>query len=331
MVAWCFSVHSSSALCVLGVARLISSARTTWAMIGPGRNSNSWVFWLKIERPVTSEGSRSGVNWMRRKVQPMLLLRALASMVLPTPGTSSMRMWPSHSKATRAMRTSACLPTMTCSTLATTRSAGSWTFFTSAAPLWASREAGCSLTHNTAGCYRPVQPASARSALPADQLEPLGHDLASDRGCQGRSATAALDDDRHRDRRRRSLLCGCEADEPRVWRQAGAPLRGAGLAGGRDAAESVQGDCALPGIDAANRALHRIDHERPHLGCDRRRDSRLAPAAAIGLEHHRGRSVRRADRVNSEVPHHVGTRHDPIIGAGGRNERHLHRRDLHGR
>ena len=38
---------------------------TTWAMIGPGRNSNSAVFWLKIERPVTSDGSRSGVNWMR--------------------------------------------------------------------------------------------------------------------------------------------------------------------------------------------------------------------------------------------------------------------------
>ena len=31
---------------VLGVARLISSARTTWLMIGPGRNSNSCVFWL---------------------------------------------------------------------------------------------------------------------------------------------------------------------------------------------------------------------------------------------------------------------------------------------
>jgi hypothetical protein len=29
-------------------------------MIGPGRNSNSDVFWLKIDRPVTSDGSRSG-------------------------------------------------------------------------------------------------------------------------------------------------------------------------------------------------------------------------------------------------------------------------------
>ena len=85
-------MHSRRALWVLGVARLISSASTTWAMIGPGRNSNSWVFWLKIESPVTSDGSRSGVNWMRRKVHPTLRLMALASIVLPTPGTSSMRM-----------------------------------------------------------------------------------------------------------------------------------------------------------------------------------------------------------------------------------------------
>ena len=41
IVACRSSMHSSSALCVFGVARLISSARTTWAMIGPGRNSNS--------------------------------------------------------------------------------------------------------------------------------------------------------------------------------------------------------------------------------------------------------------------------------------------------
>ena len=46
IVDWRSSMHSSSALCVLGVARLISSARTTWLMIGPGRNSNSCVFWL---------------------------------------------------------------------------------------------------------------------------------------------------------------------------------------------------------------------------------------------------------------------------------------------
>ena len=38
---------SNNALWVRGVALLISSANTIWDMIGPGRNSNSWVFWLK--------------------------------------------------------------------------------------------------------------------------------------------------------------------------------------------------------------------------------------------------------------------------------------------
>ena len=46
IVACRSSMHSSSELCVFGVARLISSASTTWLMIGPGRNSNSCVFWL---------------------------------------------------------------------------------------------------------------------------------------------------------------------------------------------------------------------------------------------------------------------------------------------
>ena len=40
------SIASSSEDCVFGVARLISSARTIWATIGPGRNSKSIDFWL---------------------------------------------------------------------------------------------------------------------------------------------------------------------------------------------------------------------------------------------------------------------------------------------
>ena len=44
-------MHSRSALWVLGVARLISRPATTWAMIGPGRNSKSCDFWLKIDSP----------------------------------------------------------------------------------------------------------------------------------------------------------------------------------------------------------------------------------------------------------------------------------------
>src|SRR6185369_1062542 len=72
------------------------------------------------ERPVTSDGRRSGVNWIRRKLHPRLRAIALARTVLPVPGTSSMRRWPRQRSATRARRTSWCLPTITRSTLART-------------------------------------------------------------------------------------------------------------------------------------------------------------------------------------------------------------------
>ncbi len=88
-VTWCSSIASSRADCVLGEARLISSARTMLAKIAPGRNSKSRVSWLNTETPVTSLGRRSGVNCMRRTVTPRVRARLLASMVLPTPGTSS--------------------------------------------------------------------------------------------------------------------------------------------------------------------------------------------------------------------------------------------------
>ena len=107
------SIASSKADCVRGVARLISSANTICDRIGPGRNSNSPLFWLKMLTPVTSEGSRSGVNWMRWNSHPSARARDFASMVFPMPGTSSRRRWPSHSKATSASSMTSSLPTMT--------------------------------------------------------------------------------------------------------------------------------------------------------------------------------------------------------------------------
>ena len=66
------------------------------------------------------------MNWIRRKVQPRLRAMAFASTVLPVPGTSSIRRWPRHRRATRASRTSLCFPTMTRSTLARTLSPTCW-------------------------------------------------------------------------------------------------------------------------------------------------------------------------------------------------------------
>ena len=56
---------------------------------------------------------------MRRTEQSIERASALASLVLPTPGTSSMSRWPSASSTARASRTVAVLPSMTCSMLAT--------------------------------------------------------------------------------------------------------------------------------------------------------------------------------------------------------------------
>src|SRR5216683_4375778 len=122
-LTWRSSMHSRSADCVRGVARLISSASTTWAKIGPGRNSNSCNRWLKNDTPVTSLGSKSGVNWMRRNGQSSVRATDLASIVLPIPGTSSMSTCPSHSSATSSRSMTSRLPTMTCSILRAARSA----------------------------------------------------------------------------------------------------------------------------------------------------------------------------------------------------------------
>ena len=88
-VTWRSAMASSRADWVLGEARLISSASTTLAKTGPGRNSNELVARSQTLTPTTSVGSRSGVNWMRPYGTSIDAAKALARVVLPTPGTSS--------------------------------------------------------------------------------------------------------------------------------------------------------------------------------------------------------------------------------------------------
>ncbi len=110
-VTCCSAIASSSADCVFGVARLISSTRTTFAKIGPGRNSKSRERWSKIESPVTSVGWRSGVHWMREVVAPSTVpAMARARTVFAVPGTSSRRTCPPHMSAVRTSLISARLP-----------------------------------------------------------------------------------------------------------------------------------------------------------------------------------------------------------------------------
>ena len=109
-VTWRSCMHSSNADCVRGDARLSSSASTMLANTGPGRKPNSLVRWSNTLTPVTSLGSTSGVSWIRANEQSSERASARASVVLPTPGTSSTSTCPSASSATTARSTMAGSP-----------------------------------------------------------------------------------------------------------------------------------------------------------------------------------------------------------------------------
>ena len=94
MLTWPSPMASSSAAWVFGGVRLISSASSSWVNTGPGRNTISPVRWSYSGAPMTSEGSRSGVNWMRAKSRPSARANDRAISVLPRPGRSSSSTWP---------------------------------------------------------------------------------------------------------------------------------------------------------------------------------------------------------------------------------------------
>ncbi len=94
-------IASSNALCVFAGARLISSPSTTFAKIGPSRREKTPSFGDNTNVPVMSAGSRSGVNWIRRKLHPSVAANALTSVVFATPGTPSSSTCPLASRQVR--------------------------------------------------------------------------------------------------------------------------------------------------------------------------------------------------------------------------------------
>src|SRR5918994_3700407 len=175
IVTWLSCIASSSADCVFGEARLISSTSRTFAKTGPGRNSNSFTRWLKTFTPVTSEGSRSGVNWIREKGTSSERASDFASIVLPTPGKSSMITCPSAIRP-RMQRRSV--------------SAGAWT---TRARLAARRSSVSADEATAAGSLR------ASTAPLLEQTLDLVHDPGRDRvlGSLGEPPVAGLRQQRH--------------------------------------------------------------------------------------------------------------------------------------
>ncbi len=109
-------IASSKADCVLGVARLISSASTRLANTGPRWKSNrrppSGVSCSTFV-PIRSAGIRSGVNWIRWNFRCSASARVRTSRVLPRPGTPSSSTWPPAIRAVSVSSTISRWPTMT--------------------------------------------------------------------------------------------------------------------------------------------------------------------------------------------------------------------------
>jgi hypothetical protein len=89
---------------------------------GPSRKRNSFVVRSSTEAPVMSEGIRSGVNWTRWNRRPSSDARVRTSVVLPTPGTSSIRTCESVRMPARTRRSGSRTPNSRSSTRAATAS-----------------------------------------------------------------------------------------------------------------------------------------------------------------------------------------------------------------
>ncbi len=105
------SIASSSAACVLGGVRLISSASSRFVNTGPWRNSNTAVRASYTREPVTSPGIKSGVNCTRLNSRSSAAAIARTSSVLATPGTPSSSTWPRHNSAITSPETTESWPT----------------------------------------------------------------------------------------------------------------------------------------------------------------------------------------------------------------------------
>ncbi len=112
------SIASSSALCAFGLARFTSSASSSCVNSGPLRKWNCCVLRSKTDTPMMSAGSRSLVNCTRCHARPKTWASACARVVLPTPGTSSIKRCPRARRQATARRNWAGLPRMIVSSVA---------------------------------------------------------------------------------------------------------------------------------------------------------------------------------------------------------------------
>src|SRR6476646_4129362 len=95
----------SSADWVLGLARLISSAISSWVNIGPltkRKPRRPDASSSRTSEPTMSDGIKSGVNWMRLFSSPSTAPSVSTRLVLARPGTPISRAWPPDSNVIKA-------------------------------------------------------------------------------------------------------------------------------------------------------------------------------------------------------------------------------------
>ena len=182
-VTWCSCIASSSADCVFGGVRLISSARTMFENTGPGTKTRlrfpvSGFSWM-MSVPVMSEGIRSGVNWMRRKSRSSTCERVWTIRVLARPGTPVMMLLPPTKRLMRTSSTARSWPTMTLRISAVRASAAS-----------ASRSARTASETSPSGAGATA-PGGASAAASGADGESVGESM---RESVGGSVTSSLSD-----------------------------------------------------------------------------------------------------------------------------------------
>ena len=114
-VTWRSAIASSSADCVFGVARLISSASRTCAKIGPCANDQLAVAVLLEEHARAGDVGRHQIDGELDPVEGEVerLPSVRTSSVLPVPGTPSISTWPPAKRAMRISSTTSAWPTIT--------------------------------------------------------------------------------------------------------------------------------------------------------------------------------------------------------------------------
>src|SRR4029453_16241380 len=113
MVTWRSCITSNNADWTLAGARLISSASRKLQDTGPSSVSNPPWSGRQIRVPIRSEGTRSGVNWIRWKLPPRTWARVAMVRVLASPGTPSNSRCPPDNNATRTRSSMPSWPTIT--------------------------------------------------------------------------------------------------------------------------------------------------------------------------------------------------------------------------